>query len=219
MRRVLGHIAVAFLVVLTLSGCHRKGRIIPAKTLENIYVEMFLADQWLRNQTEERPKADTTLFYEPVFRRYGFTSQDYDVTVSYYIDRPDKYVKILRRVAKDLNIKHLEYNRIAERIARVNSRDREGYGYRESDFHNADSILFGSLVLDSLLVRDSVYIKEPEADTLAIADSLASGGPIVTTQIIEVPDVERRDRVRPDKKPTPGKFAGHKSAPVSREAL
>lgn len=209
MRRLSGHIAIILLALLSLTGCHRKGRIIPAGTLEKIYVDMFMADQWIKTHHDARQKADTTLFYEPVFRSYGYTIKDYDATVSYYIDRPDKYGKILRRAAKTLNLKYLQYNTIAERIDRIKNQDKEGFGYEVSDFLNADSILFGSLVLDSLLVRDSVFIKEPEPDTLAVADTLAPADVVVTTTIINV-DVKGGDGLRPDKKPAPRKFSGNK---------
>lgn len=219
MKKALEHIAILLLVVLSLSGCHRKGRVIPAGTLEQIYVDMFLADQWVKMQPDARKRADTTLFYEPIFRRYGYSFKDYEATVSHYIDRPDKFVKILRRSAKDLNIKHLEYAKIADRIQKIKNKDKEGYGYEVSDFLNADSILFGSLVLDSLLVRDSVYIKEPEPDTLAVADTLKPEDVIVTTSVIEIKDVERGDRIRSDKKQAPGKFTGHKPAPDSGQNM
>lgn len=218
MKKSLGHIAIVLLAVLSLTGCHRKGRIIPAGTLENIYVDMFMADQWIKSNQDARKRADTSLFYEPIFRRYGYTIKDYDATVTYYIDRPDKYVKILRRSAKTLNLKHLEYNSIAERINRIKNQDKEGFGYEVSDFLNADSILLGSTVLDSLLVRDSVYIKEPVVDTLAVADTLKPEDVIVTTTIINV-DVKGGDGIRPDQKQAPRKFSGHKPAADPGKAL
>ena len=196
-----------------LPGCHRGGRIISKGALENIYVDMFLADQWLRSDSDARRKADTTLFYEPIFRRYGYTSKDFDATISYYTDRPDKFVKILHRSAKTLNEKYLEYNRIAERLQRINMQDKDGYGYVESAFADADSILWGTTVLDSILVRDSVYIKEAPADTLEMA---AAPEEVIQTEII---NVTGRDSVRPHKEQAPRKLSGLKPAPDKGQDL
>lgn len=218
MRRLFGHIAVIVLALLSLMGCHRKGRVISAGTLEDIYVDMFIADQWIKSNPDARPKADTTLFYEPIFRRYGYSTADYDATVSYYIDRPDKYVKILRRAAKTLNLKQLEYAKVAERINRVKNQDREGFGYMVSDFLNADSILSGSLVLDSLLVRDSVFIKAPAPSTPAPADSLKSEGDSLTIDN-KAADDKGRDRIRPHKKPAPRELPGDKLIADPGEAM
>lgn len=77
-------------------------RVIPRGKLTDIYADMFLTDQWLRENPEVSKTADTLLVYEPIFRRYGYTTDDYLRSVEYYMQDPDRYAKILRGVSRKL---------------------------------------------------------------------------------------------------------------------
>ena len=50
---------------------------IPRGKLSDIYVEMFLTDQWLRENPSVNRTADTLLVYEPIFKRHGYSTDDY----------------------------------------------------------------------------------------------------------------------------------------------
>ena len=92
------HCLAALAVALCLCSCGREGRVIPRSKLARIYAEMFLADIWLNSATPEiREKADTTAFYEPIFKEYGYTIEDYWASVSYYLQDPDRFSRILKR--------------------------------------------------------------------------------------------------------------------------
>ena len=210
MSRAFRLVVTALVLVAVISGCHREGRIISANALQCIYSDMFLADQWPKSNPEARKKADTTLFYEPIFRKYGYTAKDFEATIDHYTDRPDKLVKIIQRSAKELNEKYLEYNRIAERIQKVRNDNQKGLGYEQSTFADADSILWGTTVLDPVLVRDSVYIKPAQPDSSAVTEPVKQDDIIQTTII----NVTGGDSVRPNKKQAPGKFPRNKPAPV-----
>ena len=64
----------AALLALSVTSCHR-ARIIPKKKFADISVEMILTDQWLRIHQEVNKTTDTALVYEPIFRRYGFSTR------------------------------------------------------------------------------------------------------------------------------------------------
>ena len=102
MRLRWAHIVVLAAVLAMLCGCGRRSRVIPAEKFARVYHDMFLADQWLRDNPDARRVADTTLFFDPIFRRYGYTFEDYDRSVHYYLDRPEQYSKILDRVSERL---------------------------------------------------------------------------------------------------------------------
>ena len=70
--------------------------------MTRIYIDMFVADQWLRDHLDARKAADTTLFFDPIFQRYGYSFEDYDKSVQYYLDHPDKYAKILSEASDRL---------------------------------------------------------------------------------------------------------------------
>ena len=96
MKKAFAYIVAAVMVLCCLSSCREEGRVIPRKTMSKIYAEMFLADQWLRDHSAARSVADTTLFYEPIFNKYGFRKIDYITSVDKYIDDPEKFTKILK---------------------------------------------------------------------------------------------------------------------------
>lgn len=115
MMRRLPVIAIAGMLLL-LSACGP--RVIPERRMAEIYAEMFLADVWLSDNPKCRTMADTSLFYEPIFRKYGYTTADYDASVRKYLENPEKFGKVLESAATILREKHDEYGAaLAEDIA------------------------------------------------------------------------------------------------------
>ena len=142
-------------VALLAAACSRGGRIIPKGTMEDIYYDMLMADQWLNDHYAARRVADTTLFYEPVFRKYGYTFKDYDKSVSHYLKNPEKFSKMFDRVSKRLERKAKDLEKVRQAI--------ENYvlpgGYEPSEFR-PDTIVWA----DSLVrwARPVVLPPEPE---------------------------------------------------------
>ena len=93
------YIVVALLVVA--ASC-RGPRTIPRDKLSDIYHDMFLQDQQIRNNPSLKKLADTSLVYEGIFREYGYTTDDYIYTVGKYIREPDKFAKIFAKTADRL---------------------------------------------------------------------------------------------------------------------
>ncbi len=74
------------------------GRVIPRKVFAEIYADMFVADQWAHSSSwQYRTTLDTTELYEPIFRKYGYTADDYIASVDYYLEDPVRYERILQR--------------------------------------------------------------------------------------------------------------------------
>ena len=96
------HALVILSVLALVSSCASKGKVIPPDDLTQIYADMFLADQWMLQSYSVKAKADTTLFYEAIFRKYGYTTQDYTASVHYYLEKPELYSKIVKRSAISL---------------------------------------------------------------------------------------------------------------------
>ena len=87
------------LVLLAAAAC-RGPRVIPKDTLEDIYLDMFLADQMVREENIPRPQMDTMLLYEAVFQKYGYDTDDYLHSVRYYLKDPERFAKVFENVAK-----------------------------------------------------------------------------------------------------------------------
>lgn len=167
-------ILAALLTILLLSACSGRSRIIPRGTLANIYADMFLADQWLSDHSAERQAADTSLFYDPIFARYGYTFEDYDRSVKHYLKDPERFSKIFRQAADKLKKEHDVYVGKKEFVDKVKEFNAGIKGYGIKDFER-DTLLWkrpitDSLILDSLR-RDSLY-RDSVARAAFVLDSL-----------------------------------------------
>ena len=159
------HIVLLLTLLACLAGCGRRGRVIPEKKLMKLYTEMFVADQWLKDHASERNSADTSLFFDPIFRRHGYTFEDYDRSVHYYLDRPEKYAKLLNRAS----------DRIRKEAAQL---QKEAEAQQERQFeieHLLDLYRRQDFTTDSLRWSGPQTMwpefKEP-GDTVAVQDSL-----------------------------------------------
>ena len=84
-----------------MASC-RGPRVIPKDTLTDIYVDMLMADQFVREENISRKQLDTMLVYEAVFNKYGYDTDDYLNSVRYYLKDPERYAKVFEDVAKRL---------------------------------------------------------------------------------------------------------------------
>ena len=206
MRVRVGHIACALLLGILLASCGGRPRIIPRATLTDIYVDMFLADQWLKDHSGERSKADTCLFYDPIFARYGYTFEDYDATVKKYLDDPEKFSRIFRDAGAKLRKKQGIYEKKVNRLREIKEfNDYFNGKYSSLDFKEdtllwhalLDTVCLDSLTLDSLrrdsLFRDSVAREVFRLDSLR-RDSLARDSVIRAKAVLDSALARQRSR-------------------------
>ena len=98
-------VALILFAAIILSSCG--ARVIPRKTMARIYAEMFLVDQWLKNDRTLSRTADTSFVYEPILEKYGYTSADYRKSVVHYMDDPERFSRILERT-EDILSDHID---------------------------------------------------------------------------------------------------------------
>ena len=187
------HILLLALVCLG-AGCARHGKVIPQEKMVRIYRDMFLADQWVRDNPEARVAADTTYFFDPIFKRYGYSFEDYDLSVHYYLDRPEKYAKILSDASERLRRENERLNKaLSARREAERERDRlHGLYKSEEDFRkdslfvDVPGILWPVPAPDSLAAVDTLAVPSDSlavrSDTLSVADTLSQ------PRLIELPD-------------------------------
>ena len=180
MTTAVRHTLIALVSGLLLLSCSGRPKIIPRGVMTDIIAEMLLADQWLSDHPEDRNRADTMLFYDPIFERYGYTFEDYDASVLRYMEDPEKFAKVFRDAGLKLKDKRDVYRRLGEQYAHVKEFNEAIKGYEIRDF-DSDTILWkkpitDSLILDSLrrdsLLRDSLAREAFLLDSLR-RDSLA----------------------------------------------
>lgn len=113
MKKVLLGIIVAFAVI----SCSSKGagKVIPRKVLAEIYADMFVADQWTNSSSRLLKRTiDTTVIYEPIFQKYGYTADDYIASVDYYLYDPVRYERILQNALDIILARQEELEAIRE---------------------------------------------------------------------------------------------------------
>ena len=109
--KALRYISALFAVVLFLSSCsEEEGKVIPRSKLAEIYAEMLITDQWISDTPGLRRTADTSLVYEPIFQKYGYTTADYRTSVDRYMDDPERFSRILRTTVQILDEKIVQLN-------------------------------------------------------------------------------------------------------------
>lgn len=121
-------VAVALTVVLCLSACKGKDKIIPRSTMADIYAELFLSDHWLEQHQDLYVAADTMLFYEPVFRKYGYTTLDFRNSANYYLQDPRRFARIVQRASSLLEERAKQLESLSNDIEAIRNKiDRLRY--------------------------------------------------------------------------------------------
>ena len=103
-------ISTIIAISLLLSSC-RDETIIPRNTMSDIYYDIYLTEELIVSDVNNKALRDTTNIYETIFNKYGYTQEDYQKSVSYYMQRPDKFEKVFLRTKKKLEIKKVELER------------------------------------------------------------------------------------------------------------
>lgn len=219
-----------FVILLLLAAivlapsCRRNGpRVIPRGKLAKIYAEMFVTDQWIQNTPKLRSIADTSLVYEPILEKYGYTSEDYQHSVQHYMDDPERFSRILRTTGeilddqiKDLKrkqkeLQEMEAKRLAESkrkypeyelwYTELPPRDERDYSDTISVGWDTASLMFKFRYMPRTdTIYEGVRMIVPAdtltvADSLAVTDSIAAVDSVVEIKPLALPE---NPKVRPD---------------------
>ena len=121
-------------LVLLLAVACRGPRVIPKDTMTDIYTDMFIADQMVRDADIPRAQMDTMLLYEAVFEKYGYDTEDYLYSLRFYLKDPERFGKVFENVAKRLEGEVEALKKIVELRDRIASK-------RDADYPLVDSVL------------------------------------------------------------------------------
>lgn len=191
MRRFSLMLLTSAAVVLSLVSCGRKDKVIPRGKMARIYAEMFVLDQKIYSDIRTRDMADTLMVYEPVFREYGYTSDDYRASMEYYIKDPDRYARILREstVILETRLKELRKEKaLLESISRSKSAS-EAYrperifyfsGLANKDLLTVDSLSF---YVDSTGTGSYMFDVQKGYDTLFVGPAIVVAGTASREQV------------------------------------
>ena len=118
MSRHIPNIRYLFLILtaalLCLSSCRDRKDIIPKGTMSKIYYDIYMTDEAVDANYGLRRMADTMRIYEPIFNKYGYTTDDYNRSVDFYLERPDKFEDVFEDTKTMLEKRKAELNSILE---------------------------------------------------------------------------------------------------------
>lgn len=95
--------AISASVMLSVLSSCRDSRVIDEEDMAQIYAEMLMTDQWISSTPDIKRIADTSLVYEPILRKYGYTSEDYRFSIDYYLGQDDEFAEIMRKTVEILD--------------------------------------------------------------------------------------------------------------------
>ena len=86
---------------LLLSSCSSAP--IPQRKMMNLYYEMFTTDQLVTETPGYRSQADSLSVYGGILERHGYTMEDYFSAVDYYLRKPEKFARMMKKVQTRIN--------------------------------------------------------------------------------------------------------------------
>ena len=214
MKLKVWHISLILsLATLLLSSCNKEeSKVIPRGKLSQIYAEMLLTDQWLDDTPSAKSVADTSLVYEPILEKYGYTKLDYIHTIDRYLDDPERFARIWRETSDllDKRLKEAKKRRTALQSAEDRKRERLKYAvdfnmaenfpcmFEEPYIHYHDSLAFQidsairAYKFADIVTVDTTYegvVMHIRVDSLAVADTVAE----TSLEQPELPELVQQD--------------------------
>lgn len=205
MRLPFRYIAIAlasFVTVLSLNSCGKDG-VIEEEDMSQIYAEMLITDQWINTTPGVRMIADTSLVYEPILKKYGYTSEDYRRSVEYYLNDPEVYAEIMNETVKILGRRLADLNR--RKLAMEAEKDRVNFVKGMSRQVKLPQSWLSIRLADENMVRcddslavewDSLWFcfnmsrvqRKAVADTLTVSDTLTVCDTLAVTDSLPAVD-------------------------------
>ena len=166
MRRGL-HILFAILAAGVIIGSCSRAKVIPRRTFVKIYADMFLADEWVKDNPALRRQVDTSLIYEPIFNAYGYTTDDYLKSVEHYMGDTERYARMLKKAGDRLEARSRSIRRLEESINLHDERLREIGRRREQMMakFSPDSVWRGGYLVQVDSNLEIFFVRRP-SDTI-----------------------------------------------------
>jgi len=109
---------IIILVILVATSCSKN--VIDDDDLPKILADIYMADRYVLNSPVNIRKADSSLIYEPILNKYGYTTEDFVYTIDYYLPRPVKLKSYFTDAKKILEERELN---VSNKLAVINQRD------------------------------------------------------------------------------------------------
>ena len=225
MIRLWKHILPLLAAVVFASCSKHEVEVIPRAKMADIYVEMFMTDQWITSTPRMKSIADTSLVYEPILEKYGYDKLDYMHSVDYYMHDPERFSRILRACVDKLDKRIKTLRKLqrqqeleaeaAKKLEKFLASFKTDYTFDEyfpyladeQYIHYYDSLTFEP---DTLHVYRLVPIERGDTlfdrlEMIIISDSLdvCDTVPDLDSLAADVPQLEKIEVSSPEKKAVP----------------
>lgn len=114
------------IVMMALACGSKQGKVIPRGRFAQLYASLFEADAWLEYHSSSRFQADTTNFYYPILKSYGYTVEDYRRSLDYYLGDLNRFQKIIEESTQILQKKVDELQAVVDSDNRIQEYIRTG---------------------------------------------------------------------------------------------
>ena len=91
---------IVLLLLLAVSCGPEK---IPRDDMQLILRDMLIQDQQIKMNRDLRQQADTSLVYEGIFKAYGYDTDDFIYSLTYYLEDASRMERIMQLVAEELD--------------------------------------------------------------------------------------------------------------------
>lgn len=186
----------ASVLLSVLSSC-RDSRVIDEEDMAKIYAEMLMTDQWINSTPDVRRIADTSLVYEPILRKYGYSSENYRFSINYYLEHPKEFAEIMKMTVKILDNRKAALQKERERLEE--ERKIQEYVKSMRSKIELDEELFSiqNTHPDKIGENDSLAVqwdslsycfrinRIPRADSLSVADSVSVADTLAKIELLD----------------------------------
>lgn len=114
------------IVMMAVACGSKQGKVIPRGRFAQLYASLFEADAWLEYHSSSRFQADTTNFYYPILKSYGYTVEDYRRSLDYYLGDLNRFQKIIEESTQILQKKVDELQAVVDSDNRIQEYIRTG---------------------------------------------------------------------------------------------
>ena len=179
---------------------------------------MLVLDQRIRNNPQLASTADTTLVYEPILNKYGYSGKDYAKSVARYMKDPEAFGKIFKDTREILDSHIKDLKRARQKADSLRNAIESKTFLRAPIYMDiaCDTVRIDTVAvsIDSLgiyswrrfvpdtLYDGPVYRLRAKADTVAVADTLAKATDMVKAKEVAKP-VQVKDAGLQKKLPVP----------------
>ena len=112
---------ISLVLVLALCGCTKRG-VIPARKMASILHDMYILDAQIETSSEYTNMADTSSVYGALFDEYGYSVEDFNRSIDYYLHNPVKFKEIFEKTKERYD---KEYNAYSEIMMKMDAAPAE----------------------------------------------------------------------------------------------